>query len=201
MAGALHARLLSRLSLGREPEPVLLSLRDQPAQAEPAARHPRGLRRLQHRALQRRRRPCHRDQRAERPRPDLLRVGDHRRCRYGVRLPAPALPRGRDRRRGILGRRLQRQPGAAPPRPERALRRHPHRSDQPGGPAQAAAQRARDHQPDQRDQFQRCAREGAARDQAHAGGDRGEGHRPRRHQPDLPTTRPARSARAWRSSS
>ena len=46
--------------------------------------------------------------------------GDHRRGGDGVGLPAAPVPRGRDRRRALLGRRLQRQSdGAAVPR------RHP----------------------------------------------------------------------------
>ncbi len=62
------------------------------------------------------------DQCADRPRAHFSARKDHRRCGDGFGLPAAAVPRGRDRRRALLGRRLSRQSGrsfrfSAPPRP------------------------------------------------------------------------------------
>ena len=82
---------------------------------------------------------------------------DHRRCRDGVGLPAAAVPRGRDRRRALLGRRLSRQSG------DLSVFRHDQDrgcaggADQSAGAAGDADLGQRDHESHQRNHVQLIA--------------------------------------------
>ena len=107
---------------------------------------------------------------------------DHRRRHPRLGLPADALPGDRDRRpedrppRGLLGRRLHRQPGALPAVLPHQGDRHRHRPHQPALPRRAAAHLVGNHHADQRDQLQCFA---AARAPQHRL--RQPADRPRRH--------------------
>ena len=114
----------------------------------------------------------HRHQRAHRTRKSVQeRRRDARRpARFG--LPADDVPGGRDRRRGLLGRRVLRQSDAHSADPRVQVAGHDPHSDQsdrtPGGPAQ----RGRYPQPPERGVVQRGGAEGAEDDGASAQGRR-----------------------------
>ncbi|CAA9253343.1 MAG: Ferredoxin reductase, partial [uncultured Acetobacteraceae bacterium] len=85
-----------------------------------------------------------------------------------LRLPAQHLPRGGDRRRGLLGRRLPGQPGALAALPRGRGARHHDRADQRHPAPGTADQRLRHHEPLERDQLQRIADERDAGDRLRA---------------------------------
>ena len=129
-----------------------------PLNINPLQRRDRALRRLQGAASLRRPAAFHfRHQRADRPRAHLSARQDHRRRGDGVGLPAAPVPRGRDRRRALLGRRLSGQPGDLP------VLRHDADRGRAGGADQSARAQgdadvgARDRQPHQRDHVQLLA--------------------------------------------
>ena len=162
-------RLRGRHSLDGSPAYLMLEglarlvppERAEPARAEPPAPDPGAAGRFRAGARRADRGARGGDQRAHRPAGGVLGRGADRGRGDGLGLPAAALPGGRDRRRGLLGRRLHRQPGApaADRRPQQP--RHPDRADQPGAARGGAAERAGDRQPDQRDRLQREPRQGA----------------------------------------
>ena len=78
-------------------------------------------------------------QRADRPRAHLPQRRDHGRCAAGLGLPADHVPRGRDRRRGLLGRRLCRQSDHHAARARKRRARHHPGADQSGEAAGHAA--------------------------------------------------------------
>ena len=82
----------------------------------------------------------HRDQRAHGPRARLPQRRDHTRRAARLRLPADAVPGRRDRRRGLLGRRLFRQSDddAADPRMRRRSTRSWSRSTRSSAPGRRA---------------------------------------------------------------
>ena len=82
---------------------------------------------------------------------------DHRRRGDGVGLPAVPVPRGRDRRRALLGRRLSRQSGDLSVLPHDRDRGRAGGADQPAGAAHDADVGAGDHEPRQRDHLQLLA--------------------------------------------
>ncbi len=98
----------------------------------------------------------------------------------GFRLPADAVPGGGDRRRGLLGRRLCRQPDHDAAGARTGFRRHHPDPDQSGRAARHAALGRRHHEPPQRGVVQRHAAEGTAHDRAAAAGRRS---RPQRRRP------------------
>ena len=114
----------------------------------------------------------HRHQRAHRPRPRLPQPRADAGCAARLGLPADPVPGGRDRRRGLLGRRLLRQPDHHAAGARMHLARHHPRADQPDRAPGHAAHRARHPQPAERGLLQRRAAEGAAHDRAAAPGRR-----------------------------
>ncbi len=119
----------------------------------------------------------HRDQCADRARPDLPPGRALGRHGDGLGLPALHVQAGRDRRRGLLGRRLYRQSGPLSPGRRPDLPGHRHRPDQPDVPGRAADHGARDHEPGQRAHLQRGADQGAAGHPSPAPADRRRGAR------------------------
>ena len=94
-----------------------------------------------------------------------------RRARLG--LPAVPVPGGRDRRRGLLGRRLHGQPGDLPADLRLRVDRRHHRPHQSDRARRGAAHRARDPEPHQRDQLQLLADARDAGDRLRHQADRG----------------------------
>ncbi len=105
-----------------------------------------------------------RDQCAHRQGPALRERADHRRCRDGLGLPALHVPGRRDRRRGLLGRRLHGQSRDLPAHLQLRQPRRRGRAHQPDVPSGGAAHRARHPEPHQRDLLQLLA---DARDAGH----------------------------------
>ena len=94
---------------------VVSPYRLQPAEHQSAPRPPRRAGRLRPRARCKAARAVHLGDQCPRPaRSRFHRQGGHRRRGDGLGLPALPVPRGRDRRRGLLGRRLHGQSGALP---------------------------------------------------------------------------------------
>ena len=91
---------------------LLVAVRSQPAQHQSAEGADRALRRFRGDPARQRSRAVHLgDRRAHRRAQGVHPRGDHARGGDGLGLPAAPVPRGRDRRRALLGRRLQRQSG------------------------------------------------------------------------------------------
>ena len=117
-ARPLDARLLPRLHRHGPRVPAVLALRPQPGRRQPLARDPGRQRRLRAAGAGADQAVRHRDQCADRPRPRVPQRRHHARRAARLGLPADHVPGGRDRRRGLLGRRLLGQPDhdAAGPR-------------------------------------------------------------------------------------
>ena len=112
---------------------LFFALRRQSAQHQSAEGSDRALRRFRGAARLCRSAALHLgDQCADRPRAHFSAREDHRRCGDGVGLPAASVPRRRDRRRALLGRRLSRQSG------DLSVFPHHHHRGRAGGADQSA---------------------------------------------------------------
>ncbi len=142
---------------------ISVALRSQPAQHQSAQGPGRALRRFRRPARRQAADLHRRHQCADRPAAYFSARKDFRRSRDGIGLPAGGVPRGRDRRRALLGRRLSRQSGALSVLPLDRHRGRGDRPDQSAGAQENAALDARDHGPRQRDHLQLVADGGIAR--------------------------------------
>ena len=177
------ARILPRRRHRRRDHPGAVALPVQPHELPPAARRGRGDARRRRLRLDQGPEALHqRHQRPRRQAAGLRRPRDHRRRHPRLGLPADPLPGDRDRRpedrppRGLLGRRLHRQPGALPAVLPHQGGRHRHRPHQPALPRRAAAHLVGNRDADQRDQLQCFAAARASQHRLRQPADR-----PRRH--------------------
>ena len=112
------------------------------------------------------------DQRAHRPAARVPAREDRRRRGDGVGGAAVRVPRGRDRRRALLGRRLHRQSADLSVLPHHRHRGRAGGADQSGAAGVDAADVAGDRQPHQRDHVQRLADRRIPRHRVRAPADR-----------------------------
>ena len=182
---------------------VLVAVRSQPAQHQPAQGGHRPLRRLRSHPPRAASRTVHFGDR--RPHRRAARVhprGGHPGSRDGVRLPAGAVSRGRDRRRALLGRRLQRQSGHPALSAHHRDRGRADRPAQSDAAPRGADPHARDHEPHQRNQLQRLAvvraSLGRVHQPVHRRGAAAARHRPRRIPPPAAASSRARRSTARR---
>ncbi len=165
-------RLERRSVVGRDVA-LAVALRSQPAQHQPAQGPDRAPGRLRGAPPATWPRPVHfGDRRAKRRSARLHPRGDHGGSRDGVGLSASPVPRRRDRRRTLLGRRLQRQSRGASVSAHDLHRGRADRADQSARAPQGTDESARDRQPDERDQLQRRAALRAARRRLRQSADR-----------------------------
>ena len=108
----------------------------------------------------------HRHQRAHGPRQGVQERGHHARRPARLGLPADHVPGDRDRRRGLLGRRLFRQSDALDAHPRKQVARHDPDPDQPDRAVPAPAHGERNPQSAERGFLQRRRSEGAEDDGA-----------------------------------